>query len=236
MSGHSKWNSIKHQKGAADAKRGALFTKLGKAITVSTKQGGRDLDSNFQLRLAVDQAKSANMPKDNIERAIKRGMGELEGGVIEEIVYEGFGPDGTAFIIETLTDNRNRTSSAMKHILTKYGGSLGAPNSVAWMFEKKGVVRLDKVSEELELELIDAGALDIKHEEDGFTIYTLPNNLKKIKELVEKKGIVVEFAEVGQVAKEKKIIPTDKIDKIQKVFAELEENEDINNFHSNAEV
>lgn len=236
MSGHSKWNSIKHQKGAADAKRGALFTKLGKAISVAAKGGGSDPESNFQLRLAVDQAKAANMPKDNIERAIKRGSGELDGGKIEEISYEGFGPEGTAFIIEALTDNRNRSSAAMKHILTKYGGGLGGPNSVAWMFKQKGIIRIKAIDDELELELIDAGASDIIKDADGVIVYTASNDLKKIKELIDQKDITIEYAEIEQVAKEKKVVAEDKKDKIQKLFNELDENEDVNNYYTNAEV
>jgi len=142
MSGHSKWAQIKRQKGATDQKRGNLFTKLAKGITIAARDGGGDPASNFKLRLAVDQAKQSNMPKDNIERAIKRGAGELEGGQIEEAIYEGFGPSGVAIIIETLTDNKNRTVSNVKHILTKYGGGLGSSNSVLWQFERKGVVRI----------------------------------------------------------------------------------------------
>jgi YebC/PmpR family DNA-binding regulatory protein len=234
MSGHSKWTKIRRQKGAADAKRGTLFTKLGNVITVAAKAGGGDPDSNFKLRLAMDQAKAASMPKDNIERAIKRGTGELTGGKIESITYEGFGPEGTAFVIEALTDNRNRTSSAMKHILTKYNGSLGGPNSVAWMFVQKGIIRIKEISDELELELIDAGAQDISKDEDGVVIYTAPNDLKKIKEFLEQKEIIVEYAEVEQIAKDKKVIPDDKKERIQKLFAELDENEDINNYYTNA--
>jgi len=236
MSGHSKWSKIHRQKGAADNKRGALFTKLGNAITIAAKTGGGDPDSNFKLRLAIDQAKTGSMPKDNIERAIKRGTGELAGGIIEAITYEGFGPEGTAFMIEALTDNRNRTSSAMKHILTKYGGSLGGPNSVAWIFSQKGIIRIKDINDELELKLIDAGAADIVKEEDGVTVYTAPNDLKKIKEFLEQKNIGVEYAEVEQIAKEKKVVPEDKKDKIQKLFDELDNNEDVNNYYSNAEV
>lgn len=236
MSGHSKWAKIHRQKGATDNKRGALFTKLGKAITVAAKTGGNDQDSNFKLRLTIDKAKSNSMPKDNIERAIKRGTGELAGDKIESINYEGFGPDGTAFIVEALTDNRNRTSSAMKHILTKYGGGLGGPNSVAWMFEQKGIIRIENITDELELKLIDAGVLDIQKEEGGITIYTAPNDLKKIKELLEQKEIEIEYAEIEQIAKEKKIISEEKKDKIQKLFDELDDDGDVNNFYTNAEI
>src|SRR3989344_404513 len=145
MSGHSKWSQIHRQKGAADAKRGAIFTKLGKNISIAARLGGGDPATNFRLRLAVDQAKAANMPKDNIDRAIKRGTGEIAGGTIETIAYEGFGPEGSAFIIECLTDNRNRTAANIKHYLTKYGGSLGTPGSVSWQFEQKGIVRVKTV-------------------------------------------------------------------------------------------
>ena len=236
MSGHSKWAQIHRQKGATDSKRGALFTKLGNVITVAAKSGGGDPETNFKLRLAIDQAKAANMPKDNIERAIRRGTGELAGGTIEAITYEGFGPEGTAFMIECLTDNRNRTSSAMKHILTKYGGGLGGPNSVAWMFVQKGIVRIPEINEDLELELIDKGATDIQKDSEGVVIYTAPNDLKKVKKFLEQKGIKVEYAELEQMAKEKKEVASDKTEKIQKLFDELDENEDVSNYYSNAEV
>lgn len=236
MSGHSKWAKIRRQKGATDNKRGALFTKLGNAITVAAKIGGNDPDSNFKLRLAIDKAKAGSMPKDNIERAIKRGLGELEGGKIEEITYEGFGPGGIAFMVEALTDNRNRTSSAMKHILTKYGGSLDGPNSVAWMFAQKGIIRIKEINDELELELIDAGAADIIQEEDGITIYTAPNDLKKIKEFLEQKNIEVEYAETEQIAKEKKEVTEEQKIKLEKIFAEFDDNEDVNDYYTNAEI
>jgi len=236
MSGHSKWAQIHRQKGTADTKRGALFTKLGNAISIASRSGGSDPEANFKLRLAIDQAKAANLPKDNIERAIKRGTGELGGEKIEQITYEGFGPAGTAFIIEGVTDNRNRTSSIVKHILTKYGGSLGGPSSVSWLFEQKGVIRIKNIDENLELELIDAGAKDIEIDDDGTTIYTAPLDLKKIKDLLDKKGINIDYAEIEQVAKEKKIMTGGQKETIEKLFAELEDNEDINNYYTNAEI
>ncbi|MFA6255225.1 MAG: YebC/PmpR family DNA-binding transcriptional regulator [Patescibacteria group bacterium] len=236
MSGHSKWATTKRQKGAADVKRGAIFTKLGNAITVAAKLGGGDPESNFRLRLAIDLAKSANIPKDNIERAIKRGTGELGGGIIESITYEGFGPFGTAFIIEALTDNRNRSSSSIKHTLTKYGGSLGVSGSVGWLFEQKGVLRIKKINDELELELIDVGLQDFAIEEDGVTIYTAPTDLKKVKDFLEKKEIAVEYAEIEQVAKEKKQLSPEEKEKLEKLYAELEDNEDVNNYYTNAEI
>lgn len=236
MSGHNKWSKIHRQKSVADNKKGAIFTKLGNAITVAAKAGGGDPDTNFQLRLAIDQAKQASMPKDNIERAVKRGTGELEGGAIEEITYEGYGPDGVAFLIESLTDNRNRTSSDIKHILTKHGGSLGSPGSVAWMFDKKGVIRIKNVSEELQLELIDVGASDFKKDEDGAIIYCAANDLQKIKEFLDKKNTEILYAEVEQIPKDTKKVSTGQKEKLQKIFDALEENEDVNNYYTNTDA
>lgn len=236
MSGHNKWSKIHRQKSAADNKRGAVFTKLGNAITVAAKSGGGDPDSNFKLRLAIDQAKAVSMPKDNIERAIKRGTGELEGGAIEELTYECFAPDGVAFIVEALTDNRNRTGSDVKHIFTKHGGSLGAPGSVAWMFEQKGIIRIAKIDEELELELIDQGVVDIKKDEEGVSLFTEPNDLKKVKDFLELKKIETLYAEVEQIPKELK--ETDEVlkVKIQKIVEALDENEDVSNYYTNADA
>lgn len=236
MSGHSKWAQIHRQKGAADAKRGALFTKLGKAITVAARIGGGNPEANFKLRLTIDQARAANLPKDNIERAIKRGTGELESDKIETISYEGFGPGGSAFIIECLTDNRNKTSAAIKHLFNKYGGGLGGRSSVAWLFDQKGIIRIKNVNEELELELIDIGALDIQRDEDGVAIYTQLNDLKKIKEFLERRGIEIEYAEIEWVAKEKKTILAEQKSLLKKLFEELDSNEDINNYYTNAEI
>lgn len=235
MSGHSKWSKIHRQKGVADNKRGALFTKLGNNIAVAAKAGGGDPTTNFKLQLVIEQAKSGNMPKDNIDRAIKRGTGELAGGKIEEITYEGFGPDNIAFMIDCLTDNRNRTSAAMKHVLSKFGGSLGGPNSVSWMFEQKGIIRTGEIDDELELELIDAGANDIIQEENGSTIFTNPADLKKVKDLLIQKNLAVNYAEIEQVSKNKKTIKDKTKEKLEKVFAELDDNEDVNNFYTNAD-
>jgi YebC/PmpR family DNA-binding regulatory protein len=236
MSGHSKWATTKRAKGATDAKRAVIFTKLAKAITVAAKAGGSDPGANFKLRLAVDQAKSANMPKENIERAIKRGTGELGGGVIEQVSYEGFGPEGVAFIIDCLTDNRNRTSANIKHLFGKYGGNLGGPNSVSWLFEPKGVILINNLPEDLELELIDAGAQDILRETEGVTIYTQPGDLQKAKEFLEKKSLAAESAEVQQIAKEKKAVSSEIKEKLEKFFEDLEDDEDVNNYYTNAEI
>jgi len=236
MSGHSKWATTHRQKAVADTKRGFTFTKLGKAITIAAKLGGGDLSTNFRLRLAIDKAKSASMPKENIERAIKRGTGESADGQIESLAYEGFGPHGVALILECLTDNRNRTASEIKHLFSKSGGSLGSPNSVSWMFNQKGVIRIDKMTDELELELIDAGVSDIVKEDNGVTIYCEMGDLKKIKDWLEEKIIEVSYTQIEWVAKEKKILTDEQQIDLENFFSLLEENEDIDNHYSNAEI
>lgn len=241
MSGHSKWAQIKRQKATTDKKRGNLFTKLGNAITVAARQGGEDPDSNFKLRLAIEKAKAANMPNENIERAIKRGMGELEGVTLEEIIYECFGPGGMAIVVESTTDNKNRTTSSLRSILSKYQGNLGGSGSVMWMFDKKGVVRIlkSKVAnkDELTLKLIDAGVEDIIEEEEGFTIYTKIDDLPKIKEFIEKENITPESAEIELVSQNKIKIKDESIKKkINQLFEELEADDDINNYFTNADL
>jgi len=240
MSGHSKWSSIKYKKGIADAKRSAIFTKLAKAITIAAREGGKELDTNFKLRLAVDKAKVANMPKDNIERAIKRGTGELDGGRIEEVTYEGFGPSGVAIVVSALTDNRNRTSANIKHIFSKYGGSLGGPNSVLWMFERKGVIRissenLDMSWENLELKVIDLGAEDTVEEDGEMIIYTAPDNLQSFQESLEKEGIKVDYAEIEWIAKEKIDLLEEDEKKVKKFLGELDDDQDVDNYYTNIE-
>lgn len=235
MSGHNKWSKIHRQKSVADSKRGALFTKLGNVISMAAKQGGGDVTMNFKLQIAIDQAKGVNMPKDNIERAIKRGTGELAGGTIEEVVYEGFGPDGVAFIIECLTDNRNRTAAEIKRIFTKAGGNLGGPNSVAWMFEQKGVVVVNQLDESLELGLIDAGAGDIKKNGEA-VIYCPIAEIKKIKDFLEDQDVKIQSAEIQYIAKKEVVINKQTEQKIEKMVAELDDNEDVNNFYTNAKA
>jgi YebC/PmpR family DNA-binding regulatory protein len=243
MSRHSKWAKIKHQKGAEDIKRGAIFTKLARSITAAAKEGGGDPTTNFKLRLAMDQARALNMPKENIERAIKRGTGELADGTkIETVLYEGFLPGGIALIIEALTDNKNRTASIVKHLLNKYDGNLGLPNSVAWMFEKKGVARISNYKnfipnlDDFQLKMIDLGADDFQIEEDDLIIYTKPENLQKISEELEKEKITPEYTLIELVAKEKINItdPATK-EKIENFLNELDENEEIDNYYTNLE-
>ncbi len=237
MAGHSKWAQIKRQKAVADAKRGNLFTKLANAITVAAKQGGGDPDLNFKLRLAIERAKQANMPKDNIQRAIKRGTGEIGGGDLEEIVYEGFGPDKIGVILEVVTNNKNRIVSELKHVFSKFGGNLASSGSVAWMFDKKGVVEIElekPLSEEDELNFIEAGADDWEVDDRILVIYTPPTELQTVSQKLSELGFNVKSAELAYLPKETKT-PTDP-DKWQKFINTLEENDDINNIYSNASI
>lgn len=235
MSGHSKWATTHRQKEVADAKKGAIFTKLGKLISIAARGGGNP-ETNFKLKLAVDKARAFNMPKDNIDRAIKKGTGELNESQLEEVIYEGFGPDGVAVVIECLTDNRNRTTADIKHILIEFGGSLGTPKSVAWQFQKMGVIRINALSDELELELIDAGASDIIKHDDIIEIYCPVENLQNIKNLLERKKSSIETAEIEMIPQNKKIVAPAAMKKLENFFNTLEENEDVNNYYTNAEI
>jgi len=234
MSGHSKWSTIKRAKEAKDNKRSSVFTKLANNITIAARKGG-DPDMNFSLRMAIDKAKSSNMPRDNVERAIKRGTGELGGVAIEELTYEGFGPVKSAFIIETVTDNKNRTASDIRHIFTKNGGGLG---SVFWNFDRKGVISISNVNlkdvdwDELELELIDTGAEDITKEEAGATIITAMENLQKVKKFLDSKNIKTESAELEYIAKEKKELSEEEKNKVEKFIDALDENNDVSNYYT----
>ncbi len=243
MSGHSKWSTIKRKKGVADQKRGALFTKLGRAITVAAKQGGGDLSGNFQLRLAVDNAKAVNMPKDNIERAIKRGTGELGGGELHELTYEAFGPDGVGVIIKALSDNNNRTASEIKHTLNKHGASLGAPGSVMWQFNEKGVLRVDREQiegqslsyDEIILKAIDAGADDVENSDEGLTIYATRDTFEKVKTVLEDASLQCASADF-ELIPENTVDLTDKDqEKLDKLLEALEELDDVNEVYHNAE-
>ncbi len=242
MSRHSKWSKIKHQKGVDDVKRSALFTRLSKNITLAVREGGSgDPKMNFKLRLAVDQARAVNLPKDTVDRAIQKGLGTgADGAVIERIQYEGFLPGGAAIIIDSMTDNRNRTSGVIKNFLGKYGGNLGLPNSVAWMFERKGVTRISNYKnsvpdlDDFQLKMIDLGAEDIQTEEDDLVIYTSPENLEKIREGLEKEKIIPDYTETEFVPKEKMDVtdPAQK-EKIENLLNELDENEEVNNYYTN---
>src|SRR5437868_3531178 len=202
MSGHSKWHSIKHKKGAIDAKRGRAFTKLIKEITIAARFGGGDPDGNPRLRTAISAAKALNMPTDNIKRAVMKGTGELEGGIIEEILYEGYGPGGVALIVETVTDNRNRTVSEIRHTFSKNGGNMGEAGSVAWMFSKKGYITVEnaKVDEDTIMSIaLDAGADDFQADGTNYEIYTTPNVMDAVVEALKAKGIEPTSAEVSMI-------------------------------------
>jgi YebC/PmpR family DNA-binding regulatory protein len=240
MSGHSKWATTKRQKAVVDAKRGAIFTKLAKVIAIAARKGG-DPTTNFSLRLAMDRARAANLPKDNIERAIKRGTGELEGAQIEELTYEGIGPVKSQFVVKCLTDNKNRTAAEIRHLFTEAGGALG---SVGWNFELKGVIRIEeqtikefiKSFDEFELELIDSGAQDIIREVEGATVYTKPEDLQKTKQFLETKNIKTASAEVEYVAKELMDLNEEEKNKVQNFIDQLEDSEDVSDYYTNANL
>ncbi len=241
MSGHSKWAQIKRQKGAADTKKGALFTKIGNTITVAAREHGADPNTNFKLRLAIDRAKAVNMPKDNIEKAIKRGTGELAGSnTIEEIIYEAFGPAGSALLIEVLTDNKNRALGEIKTILKKYDASLAGASSVLWMFERKGVIALPLPSpaerEKVELQIIESGANDFKEETDQFLIYTDPEKLSAVQKKLNQVGLAIASSELEWVAKNSvTITDVEQGQKLEKLLAELSDCPDVNNTYINAD-
>lgn len=235
MSGHSKWATTKRAKAVVDAKRAVNFTKVAHVITIAAREKGGDPETNFSLRLAIDKARGVNMPKENIERAIKRGTGELAGESLEEITYEGFGPGGVALIIQTLTDNRNRSVSEIKHALSKHGGNLGAANSVRWMFERRGSIGIDAAvcTDEHELALIERGAEDIIKDDDGCTILTTPEQFQSIKEYLEGIGATLVFAEIDLVPKERVTLPPDQQEKIEKLVEVLEGMPDVVSVSSN---
>lgn len=236
MSGHSKWATTKRQKFATDAKRAALFTRAAHAITLAVREKGGNSDMNFSLRLAIDRAKEINMPKENIDRAIKRGTGELDGEHIDELIYEGFGPGGVAFLIEVTTSNKNRSASDIKHTLIKYGGNLGSTNSVRRMFEKRGTIGIQTsaCTETLELLLIDAGVLDIQKDGDETTLLTSPEDLQKIQDILEKQAIHPAFVEFDYIPNTyTEILDGSVQEKLAKLSSELDEIPDITHFYSN---
>ena len=239
MSGHSKWSTIKHKKGAADAKRGRLFTKLIKEITMSAKVGGGAVESNPRLRSAVQAAKKASMPSDNIDKAIKRGTGELEGVTYEEVTYEGYGPGGAAILVEVMTDNKNRTTAEIRHLLTKYGGNMGASGSVAFQFSKKGYIAIEKsaAKEDTLMELaLEAGAEDFRTDDsDVFEIFTDTASFEAIKTKVEEKGIATQTAEI-QMVPQNTVAVGDKGPALIKLLEMVEENEDVQKVWSNGDI
>ncbi|HSB61168.1 MAG TPA: YebC/PmpR family DNA-binding transcriptional regulator [Vicinamibacteria bacterium] len=239
MSGHSKWHSIKHKKGALDAKRGRLFTKLIREMTIAARLGGGDPESNPRLRTAVDKAKAANMPADNIKRAIQKGTGELEGFTFEELTLEGFGPGGVAVLVEGSTDNRNRTVSEIRHIFTKNGGNLGGAGSVSYMFKPRGYIAIatSKTTEEGLMEIaLEAGADDIQAAADLFQVYTTQQAFEGVLAAVKKAGIEPDAAEVGKYADTSVNLEGPKAQQMLKLMEALEDHEDVQNVWANFEM
>jgi YebC/PmpR family DNA-binding regulatory protein len=235
MSGHSKWAQIKRQKGVADARRGQLFTKLAREIIVAVRQGGANLDGNFQLRLAVQKARDNNMPSDNIERAIKRGSGETGAAALTEVQFEGYGPSGIAVLVEALTDNRNRTVQDVRRLFTRHGGNLGESGCVSWLFESRGVITVESNAadaEEIVLRAIDAGAEDVKTENGYVEIYTQPQDLEKVRKVIEEKEHVVS-AELSLTPKNTIILDENKAVQALNFLDQLEALDDVQRVFSN---
>jgi YebC/PmpR family DNA-binding regulatory protein len=239
MAGHSKWKQIKHYKAATDAKRGALFTKLIREITLAAKQGGGDPAGNARLRTAVENARANSMPKENIERAIKKGTGELEGVDYQEVIYEGYGPAGVALIIEAVTDNATRTVADVRHKMSRGGGNIGAPNSVAWMFEKKGQIFVDAggVDEDRLMEaVLDAGGEDLRREDEQFVVTTAPADFHNVKSALQAKGIPVAEAELAMVPKTTVKVEGRDAETLLKLIDSLEELDDVQKVWANFDI
>lgn len=240
MSGHSKWSTIKRKKGANDAKRGKIFTKLIKEITIAARMGGGDPDGNPRLRTAIIAAKAENMPKDNIARGIKKGTGDLDGAVYEEILYEGYGPGGVAVLVETMTDNKNRTVADVRHFFAKSGGNLGESGCVGWMFDKKGSIMVDKegVDEEELMDLaIEAGAEDVVEEDSTFQILTEPDDFSEVVENLEKSGIKYTEASISMIPKNTIDVVEEKtVKSLMKLLDNLEDNDDVQKVHANFDI
>jgi YebC/PmpR family DNA-binding regulatory protein len=239
MAGHSKWAQIKRKKAATDAKRGALFTKLIKEITVAARDGGGDPDGNPRLRTAIDTAKAANMPNDNIERAVKKGTGELEGVRYEEAVYEGYGPGGAAILIHVTTDNLNRTVASIRHIFSKNGGSLGEPNSVAWLFDKRGQLQLDatRYPEDAVMEaVLEAGADDMTTEGDQHVVTTPPASLHAVREALRAHGVEASEAEITMIPRTTTYVEGKAAEQLLKLMDALEDHEDVSKVFSNFDI
>jgi YebC/PmpR family DNA-binding regulatory protein len=239
MSGHSKWHTIKHKKGIADAKRGQAFTKLIKELSITARQGGGDPDMNPRLRTVILKAKAANMPKDNIDRAIKKGTGELEGVSYEEILYEAYGPGGVALLIDILTDNKNRAAAEIRNLLNKGGGNLGAAGSVAYLFKRKGLINYEssKYKEDDILEVaIDAGAEDVSNDGDSIEVTTSPEDFENVIKALEAKGFAHSMAEIVRVADTNVTLDTDKTEKALRLVEHLEDHEDVQSVATNLEI
>jgi YebC/PmpR family DNA-binding regulatory protein len=239
MAGHSKWASIKHKKAVVDARRGQHFTKLARAVTVAARDGGGDPEHNATLAQAIQKAKDASMPKDNIERAIAKGTGAgADAAAIESVLYEGYAPGGVALLIEALTDNRNRTGSEVRHLLAKSGGNLGEPGSVAYLFDKQGVIVVDAARHDEDdlMVAVDAGAQDIIADEDVFEVLTAPGGLAPVRAALEQAGVAVESAEITQRPRTRVPLEEDQAARVLRLVEALEENDDVSEVHANFDV
>ncbi len=239
MSGHSKWSQIKRQKGAADVKRGNLFTKMTREIMIAAKEGGGSPDANFRLRLAMDRARSVNMPKDSIQRAIERATGGGEGAQLESIVYEGYAPGGVSVMVEATTDNRNRTAGEVRAAFTRHNGKLGESGSVQWLFEQKGVIEVDAPGgkvDEIELAAIDAGAEDVETDKSLVTIYTSPRDFERVKKTLEASGVRVGSAELSMRPTSTVRVEGETAQKVIRLIEALEELDDVHKVHANFDV
>jgi len=239
MSGHSKWHSIKHKKGALDAKRGKVFTRIIKELTVAARVGGGDPNMNPRLRTIIADAKAANMPADNIQRAIRRGTGEEPGVTYEEVTYEGYGPGGAAVIIEVLTDNRNRTVGELRHMLTKHGGNLGESNSVAWMFTKKGYIVIEKAKAQEDTlmdAVLDAGADDLRDDDDNWEVLTAPSAFEAVREAVKKLGVEPASAEVAMLPQNYVKLEGKPAQQMVRLMEALDEHDDVQHVWSNFDI
>jgi YebC/PmpR family DNA-binding regulatory protein len=240
MSGHSKWSSIKHQKGAKDVQRGALFTKLAREISVAVRSGGGgDLEANYRLRLAVQKAKTNNMPNDNIDRSIKKALGEGDGANYDEVIYEGFGPGGAAILVQALTDNRNRTVSEVRSVFAKYGGNMGESGSVGWMFANRGVITINtdgKDPDDVALVAIDAGAADVEDSDGVLEAYTEPQDLKAVEEAIRAGGLEVEEADLRYIAATPVELDDNQTAQALRLIDKLEDLDDVQQVFSNLEI
>ncbi len=238
MAGHSKWAQIKHKKARMDTRRSKVFNKLIREIQVAARLGGGDPDLNPRLRLAIEKAKEANMPWDNVERAIKRGTGEIESLQYEEVVYEGYGPEGVAFMVKALTDNRNRTTSEIRHIFSKFGGHLAGPGSVAWQFTEKGVIYVDgSVDEDTVIEVsLEAGAEDVYKEGDSWVIYTQPENFSSVKESVVKRGLPIGANHITMLPHSTVRVEGKTAETVLKLYQAIEEHDDVQQVYSNFDI
>ena len=240
MSGHSKWANIKHKKGKADALRGKITTKISREITIAVRMGGADPTGNMKLKLALSKAKANNIPKDNIQRAIQKGAGALEGQSFEEITYEGYGPAGVAMMVSCLTDNRNRTAADVRHVFSKYGGNLGATGCVGYMFQQKGVFAVSKETgveeDDLMMVALEAGAEDIKNEEEGFEIVTTPDTFDAVEKALADAGIEVEMAEITMIPDTMAELSAEDAERVQKMLDVLEDLDDVQDVYNNADL